>query len=77
MKVCNFYDIEVSDILPPTGLDTSNETNAVLKPRSVLKTPMDVVPGTIALDRAVHLTGSKISLTLILTHRVTNYPPCT
>lgn len=69
VKVCNFYDIEVSDILPLTGSDTNNETNVVLKPRSVLKTLMDVYQGTITLDQAVTITGSsKISLTLILTH---------
>ena len=69
MGVCNFYGVEVGDILPLTGSDTSNETTVVLKPRSVLKTLMDVYQGVITLDQAVTLTGSsEISLKLILGH---------
>jgi transposase-like protein len=69
VRVCNFYGIEITEILPLTGSDKNNEVTLKLKPRSVLKSLMDVFQGTITLDQAVTITGSsKISLTLILTH---------
>lgn len=67
--MANFYDVELRDLLPLTGSEKSNEINLRLKPRSVLKTLMDVFTGMITLQQAMALTSSsKISLTLILTH---------
>lgn len=69
VKVANFYDVELRDLLPLTGSDKNNEFTLRLKPRNVLKTLMDVFRGTITLQQAMTLTGSsKISLKLILNH---------
>jgi hypothetical protein len=69
IKVANFYDVELVDLLPLTGSEKSNETRVSLKPRLVLQTLMDVFRGTISFQQALDITGqSSISLKLILTH---------
>lgn len=69
VRVANFYDVGIVQLLPLTGSDENNEVTVKLKPRSVLKTLMDVFQGTITIEQAMDITGSsKISLTLILTH---------
>lgn len=69
IRVASFYDVEVAQLLPLTGSDENNEITLKLKPRSVLKTLMDVFQGTITIEQAMDITSSsKISLTLILTH---------
>ncbi len=75
VRVANFYDVEIPELLPLTGSDENNEITVKLKPRSVLKTLMDVFQGTITIEQAMDITGSsKISLTLILTHWVDELP---
>lgn len=69
VRVANFYDVEIVQLLPLTGSDENNEVTVKLKPRNVLKTLMDVFQGAITIEQAMDITGSsKISLTLILTH---------
>lgn len=69
VKVANFYDVEIRDLLPLTGSDKNNEVRLSLKPRTTLETLMRVFRGEITLAEAVTITGqSKISLKLILTH---------
>lgn len=69
IKVANFYDVEIRDLLPLTGSDKNNEVRLSLKPRTTLETLMRVFRGEISLAEAVTITRqSKISLKLILTH---------
>ena len=69
VKVANYYDVEIRDLVHLTGSDKSNSINVVLKPRMVLATLMEVFQGRLTLDQALDLTGcSRISLKLILTH---------
>ena len=69
IRVANFYDVELYDLLSLTGSDNANEVTVSLKPRSVLKALMEVFCGRMTLDQAVAETGqSLISLKLILVH---------
>lgn len=69
VKVANFYDVEIRDLLPFTGSDKGHKVVVHLKSREVLKTLIDVYKGAITLQQACTITNSsRISLTLILSH---------
>lgn len=69
VKVANYYDVELRDLLPLTGSDKSNELTYRLKPKRTLGVLMEVFRGIKTLDEAVAETGqSEISLKLVLVH---------
>jgi predicted DNA-binding transcriptional regulator AlpA len=69
VKVANFYDVGIREMLPLTGSEESNEATFKIKPRGTLHVLQDVYRGTKTLDEGVAETGqSKISLKLILSH---------
>lgn len=69
VRVANFYDVELRDLLPLTGSDISHPNIRNLKPRSVLSTLIQVYRGAKTLEEAVTETGQpEIALKLILTH---------
>lgn len=69
VKVANFYNVELRDLLPLTGSEIANKTTLVLKPRAVLAALLEVYKGKMTLAEATKETGaSKISLKLIMTH---------
>lgn len=69
IKVAQFYDIDVGELLPLTGSDLSASPNVVLKSRNTLPTLIRVQRGEITLQEAQDILGqTQISLKLILTH---------
>lgn len=69
VRVANFYDIEIRDLLPLTGSDESNAITLTLKPRKVLETLMQVFQEKMTLAQAAAQTNSsEISLKLIMIH---------
>lgn len=69
IKVANFYDVEIRDLLPLTGSDKSNANTLNLKPREVLHSLVEVFKGEKTIGQVAEETGqSEISLKLILIH---------
>jgi len=69
VRVANFYDVELRDLLELTGSDKSHKNISNIKPRSVLRTLMEVYRGNKTLEDAEAETGQPpIALKLILTH---------
>ena len=67
IRVANFYDVELRDLLPLTGSEKSHKVYLKLKPRFTLRVLLDVYEGKKTLDEAVEeLDQSLISLKLIL-----------
>ena len=69
VRVANFYDVELRDLLELTGSDKSHKNTSNIKPRSVLRTLVEVYRGNKTLEEAEVETGQPpIALKLILTH---------
>lgn len=69
IKVANFYDIEIADLLPLTGSDLSANPNVVMKSREALPTLIRVQRGEITLQQATHMLDHSLTgLKLVLTH---------
>lgn len=69
VSVANFYDVEITELLPLTGSELSRKVSINLKPRSVLETVMEVYQGKLSMVDAVRKCKQpEISLKLILTH---------
>lgn len=69
INVANFYNVEISDLLPLTGSDKNNQVLTKLKPRETLRVLLDVYRGEKTLAAACEeLDCSLISAKLILTH---------
>lgn len=69
IKVANFYDVEVKDLLHLTGSDLENEANVKLKSRETLPTLLKVYKGELTLDQASRqLEQNIVALKLIMTH---------
>ena len=67
IKVANFYDVELRDLLPLTGSEQSNSVAVRVKPRSALKFMLEVYRGNMSLKDACAQAGiSEISGKLIL-----------
>lgn len=57
IKVANFYDVEVMDLLPLTGSELSNVTRGVLKPKDTLPMLLEVYRGKRTLESACEELG--------------------
>ena len=69
IKVANFYNVEVLDLLPLTGSDKSADPKVILKPRDTIPTLLNVQKGVITLDDASKMLKLPVkSLKLILTN---------
>ena len=69
IKVANFYNVEVLDLLPLTGSDKSADPKVILKPRDTIPTLLNVQKGIITPDDASKMLKLPIkSLKLILTN---------
>lgn len=69
VKVANFYDVELRDLLQFAGSETSHKNIRNLKPRVVLSTLVQVYRGLKSLEDAEIETGqSSIALKAILTN---------
>jgi len=69
VRVANFYNVELRDLLELTGSDKSHTNTRNLKPRSVLSTLVEVYRGKKTLEEAEAETKQPpIALKLILTH---------
>jgi transposase len=69
LKVANFYDVEIVDLLPLTGSDISSVPKVSLKPRDTIPTLLKVQRGEITLDEAATMLNQRSeALRLILIH---------
>ncbi len=69
VKVANFYDVEIKDLLPLTGSDQANVSTVVAKPKNTLSVLLEVYRGNKTVEEACAEVGiSAISAKLILTH---------
>ena len=69
VKIANFYDVELADLLPLTGSDASRTTRAINKPKSTLHALLEVYRGERTLEEACSTVGIPIiSGRLIMTH---------
>lgn len=67
IRVANFYDVEVRDLLPLTGSDKTHSNRVNKKPRTILPALLEVYRGNKSLDEACAETGvSKRSATLVM-----------
>lgn len=75
IKVANFYDVEVSDLLPLTGSELSGNPGIVLKSREVLPILLKVQRREMTLDEAADaLKMQKNGLKLILINWADDLP---
>lgn len=69
VKVANFYDLEIVDLMELTGSDASMNPNVILKSRDTLPTLLKVKDGELTMDQAAEQLGLPlISIKLILTN---------
>jgi len=69
LKVANFYNVELIDLMELTGSELSMAPNTILKPRDTLPTVIKVQDGVITMEDAAALLGVPlISVKLIMTH---------
>lgn len=69
IKVANFYDVELVDLLPLTGSEKSNKVTAKAKPKDTLKLLLEVYRRLRTIDDVcAELKISTISAKLIMTH---------
>jgi hypothetical protein len=69
IKVANFYNIELGELMVLTGSELSDSPNVVLKTKDTLPTLLRVQRGEITLQEASNELGqSVIGLKLIMTH---------
>ena len=67
IKVANFYDVEVRDLLPLTGSDKTHGHRVNKKPRTILPALLEVYRGSKTLDEACAETGVSLrSATLVM-----------
>jgi hypothetical protein len=75
VKVANFYDVELRDLLHLTGSEKSNRVGLKLKPRGTLEVLVAVINGEKTLEEAAEESGqSEHSLRMILTLRGEQIP---
>lgn len=69
IKVANFYDIELAELMPLTGSDIGLNPNIILKTKDTLPTLLRVQRKEITLQDASDILGqSVVGLKLIMTH---------
>lgn len=69
IKVANFYNLEITDLLPLTGSDKSASPQVKIKSRDALPTLMKVEDGTLTIDQAADMLDmTTTAVKLVLTH---------
>lgn len=69
VKVANFYNVEVVDLLPLTGSEKANKNTVLTKPKDTLRLMVEVYRGNMTIDEVcTQLSISPLSARLILTH---------
>lgn len=69
IKMANFYDVEIPELLHLTGSDKSNAVTANVKPKDTLKELLEVYKGTRTLTEACGELGiSELSGKMVMTH---------
>ena len=69
VRIANYYDVELRDLIPLTGSDVSNKIEVKIKPRSALKNLLEVYRGKMTLKEACEASGiTEIAGKLVLTN---------